>query len=285
MQFFNLSLLTSDFYAFAARAMLLQGFTRSSLTVYVISTTLVVIGLVLYFTSPHEPAPTAPLEGPPSTRPAQPLHTSAASHPVSESFGSLDDVVYAIPAVFPAAHAARTPRSPRAPKTPQSAPTQVHGAHSTPSKDYHSQISIAGDSGDQIPLHSTKNDGIQGSQPRTDSCFSSSPCHDSCSVVDVRKGSSSPSLGDEKMQSCSHGIQPLVDDGLQGKASGQVALGAPMEYDRSSNTQGDTGCTVHSPREHDATTWQEYDQRVEHEEERDGGEQIALLRHQDSLNQ
>lgn len=55
LQVFNLSLLTSDLYAFAARGIFFDGFTRHSLTLYLISCTAVVCGLAAYFTALDSP--------------------------------------------------------------------------------------------------------------------------------------------------------------------------------------------------------------------------------------
>lgn len=65
LQVFNLSLLTSDFYAFAVRGVFFEGFSRQSLGVYLLSCAAVVCGLVIYFTSPDA---------------AQQAHAHAATH-------------------------------------------------------------------------------------------------------------------------------------------------------------------------------------------------------------
>jgi hypothetical protein len=56
VQFFNLSLLTSDVYAAAARILFFGSFTKRSGAIFSISCALVVTGLVCYFTTPETQA-------------------------------------------------------------------------------------------------------------------------------------------------------------------------------------------------------------------------------------
>jgi hypothetical protein len=83
---FNLSLLTSDFYAFAVRGLFFQGFTRSSLLVYITSSTLVISGLVLYCTAPvRQTAAERDRQLPPL-----PLYTSLSSNLAAQPLDALD---------------------------------------------------------------------------------------------------------------------------------------------------------------------------------------------------
>lgn len=169
VQFFNLSLLTSDFYAFAVRALFFHGFTRCSLTVYLISTTLVIIGLVLYFTSPSEPPPT----GPQSTRPAQPLHTSvsSASH---HSLGRDNRLMYAIPAVFPVSNAVETGLSPGSGLSTDAERIQTGGTQQHEAGGIMGKAHVRGMQGS-----SRRDPGSQDSQPSGAVCLEkdgASPC-------------------------------------------------------------------------------------------------------------
>lgn len=72
LQIFNLSLLTSDFYAFGARGIFFEGFSRHSLTVFLISCAAIICGLVAYFTAP-DPAPDLPRHASTSAPPYAPV--------------------------------------------------------------------------------------------------------------------------------------------------------------------------------------------------------------------
>jgi hypothetical protein len=56
VQFFNLSLLTSDLYAALARILFFGSFTKRSGVAFAVSCSLVATGLVLYFTTPETQA-------------------------------------------------------------------------------------------------------------------------------------------------------------------------------------------------------------------------------------
>ena len=71
LQFFNLSLLTSDFYAAAVRVLFFQGFDATSALAFAVAAVAVIAGLLIFFTAPSLSSPGATAPAPSSQEAAR----------------------------------------------------------------------------------------------------------------------------------------------------------------------------------------------------------------------